>query len=122
MPAGPAVANPSELLATMLGQVLAPLAAEFDYVILDSPPVLGFADAVSVATAVEGTLLVARAGKTPREIVHAALKPLQRVRARVLGLVLNQVSSSLSPYYSYYQDHYQRYIADHEEATVEGRP
>jgi len=121
MPAGPAVANPSELLATMLGQVLAPLAAEFDYVILDSPPVLGFADAVSVATAVEGTLLVARAGKTPREIVHAALKPLQRVRARVLGLVLNQVSSSLSPYYSYYQDHYQRYITDPEEAAVEGR-
>ncbi|MGN6593767.1 MAG: GumC family protein [Terriglobales bacterium] len=122
MPAGPAVANPSELLATLLGQVLAPLAAEFDYVILDSPPVLGFADALSVAIAVEGTLLVARAGKTPREIVHAALKPLQRVRARVLGLVLNQVSSSLSPYYSYYHDHYQRYAADADETSGEGLP
>ncbi len=114
MPAGPAVANPGELLATMLPQVLAALTAEFDYVVLDSPPVLGFADAVSVATAVEATLLVARAGKTPREVVHAALQPLQRVRARVLGLVLNQVSSSLSPYYSYYHDHYARYYGERE--------
>jgi len=112
MPAGPAVSNPGELVATMLGPVLQPLAAEFDYLIVDSPPLLGFADAVSIATAVEGTLLVARAGKTPREIVLASLQPLQRVRARVLGLVLNQVSRSLSPYYSYYRDHYSRYYSD----------
>jgi capsular exopolysaccharide synthesis family protein len=119
MPAGPALANPGELLATMLPQVLAALTAEFDYVILDSPPVLGFADAVSVATAVETTLLVARAGKTPREVVQAALQPLLRVRARVLGLVLNQVSSSLSPYYSYYHDHYARAYSERELAAGE---
>jgi capsular exopolysaccharide synthesis family protein len=118
MPAGPAVPNPSELIATMLPQVLAPLAAEFDYVLVDSPPVLGFADAVSIATTVEGTILIARAGKTPRELVQAALQPLQRVRARVLGLVLNQVSSSLNPYYSYYRNHYNRYYEAQEE--VEG--
>src|SRR6185437_757461 len=112
MPAGPSVSNPGELIATMLAPVLQPLAAEFDYLIVDSPPLLGFADAVSIATAVEGTLLVARAGKTPREIVLASLQPLQRVRARVLGLVLNQVSRSLSPYYSYYRDHYSRYYSD----------
>ena len=114
MPAGPAVANPSELVATMLAQVLAPLTAEFDYVLVDSPPVLGFADAVSIATAVEATLLVTRAGKTPREMVQAALQPLQRVRARVLGVVLNQVSSSMSPYYSYFRDHYAAYYGHRE--------
>jgi len=112
MPAGPAVPNPSELVATMLAQVLTPLTAEFDYVLVDSPPVLGFADAVSISTVVEGTLLVARAGKTQRELVHAALQPLKRVRARVLGLILNQVSSSLNPYYSYYRDHYARYYGE----------
>ncbi len=114
MPAGTAVANPSELIATMLSQVLAPLTGEFDYVLVDSPPVLGFADAVSIATAVEATLLVTRAGKTPREMVQAALHPLQRVRARVLGVILNHVSSSMSPYYSYFRDHYARYSAGRE--------
>ena len=109
MTAGPAVPNPSELIATMLSQVLAPLTAEFDYVLVDAPPVLGFADAISVATAVEGTILVARAGKTPREQLQSALRPLQRVRARVLGVVLNQVSKSLNPYYAYYSKHYAEY-------------
>ncbi len=115
MPAGPAVPNPSELVATMMSQVLAPLGAEFDYILVDSPPVLGFADAVSISTVVEGTVLVARAGKTPRELVHASLQPLKRVRARVLGLILNQVSSSLNPYYSYYRDHYARYYGGRDE-------
>ncbi|HVB40433.1 MAG TPA: polysaccharide biosynthesis tyrosine autokinase [Terriglobales bacterium] len=121
MPSGPAVPNPSELISTMLAQVLAPLTSEFDYVLVDSPPLLGFADATAIATVVEGTILVARAGKTPRELVQAALQPLQRVRARVLGLVLNQVSSSLSPYYSYYRNHYNRYYGarDHEEENEE---
>lgn len=114
MPAGPAVANPSELVATMLAQVLAPLTGEFDYVLLDSPPVLGFADAVSISTAVEATLLVTRAGRTPREMVQASLQPLQRVRTRVLGVVLNQVNSSMSPYYSYFRDHYSHYYGNRE--------
>jgi len=115
MPAGPAVPNPSELVATMMAQVLAPLGAEFDYILVDSPPILGFADAVTISTVVEGTVLVARAGKTPRELVHASLQPLKRVRARVLGLILNQVSSSLNPYYSYYRDHYARYYGGRDE-------
>jgi capsular exopolysaccharide synthesis family protein len=122
MPAGPAVPNPSELVATMMAQVLAPLSAEFDYILVDSPPILGFADAVTISTVVEGTVLVARAGKTPRELVYASLQPLKRVRARVLGLILNQVSSSLNPYYSYYRDHYARYYGgrDEDEAPSAG--
>lgn len=115
MPAGPAVPNPSELVAMMLAQAVTPLASEFDYVLVDSPPLLGFADAVSIATAVEATVLVARAGKTQRELVRAALQPLKRVRARVVGLVLNEVSRKLNPYFSYYEDKYY----DREDSRVE---
>ncbi|MGH9473409.1 MAG: polysaccharide biosynthesis tyrosine autokinase, partial [Terriglobales bacterium] len=110
LPAGAAVANPGELIGTMLPHLLPPVSAEFDYVLFDSPPMLGYADAVAVATSVEGTLLVARAGKTPRDAVQAALVPLQRARARVLGLVLNQITRSMSPYYAYHRDHYARYL------------
>lgn len=121
MPAGPAVPNPSELLATMLAEVLTPLYSEFDFVLVDSPPILGFADATTISTLVDGTLMLARAGETPRELVLAALQPLKRVRARVLGLVLNQVSSSLSPYYSYYRDHYARYYSSGQDEAAKMR-
>lgn len=110
MPAGPAVPAGAELLSTGLSSVLEPLKSEFDYILIDCPALLGFADALAVALVVDGVLLVARAGKTPREEVRTTVQQLRRVRANILGLILNGVSVALSPQFAYYHrsDYYQR--------------
>lgn len=110
MPAGPAAPAGAELLSTGLSSVLEPLKSEFDYILIDCPALLGFADALAVALVVDGVLVVARAGKTPREEVRATVQQLRRVRANILGLILNGVSVALSPQFAYYHrsDYYQR--------------
>ena len=120
LPAGPAVPSPAELLSTSLSDALEPLKAEFDHILLDCPPLLGFVDALTVATLVDGVVLVTRAGETPRERVLAAVQQLRRVRANILGLVLNAVNTTLSPYYDYYRAHYERYYGQQDPQIGDG--
>ncbi|GEM_PF-232005 len=120
LPAGPAVPSPAELLSTSLSDALEPLKAEFDHILLDCPPLLGFVDALTVATLVDGVVLVTRAGETPRERVLAAVQQLRRVRANILGLVLNAVNTTLSPYYDYYRAHYERYYGRQDPQLEDG--
>jgi Mrp family chromosome partitioning ATPase len=75
---------------------------EFDLVVLDAPPLLGFAEPLQMATAVDGVLIISRAGETKREAVSKVLASLQRVRASVLGIVLNHVKHDKSDGYYYY--------------------
>ena len=89
---GPLPPNPSELLGTNgLGDVLRQAEARADVVIIDAPPLLPVTDAAVLATKASGALLVIRAGKTKREQVRASLSALQRVDARVFGVVLNRI-------------------------------
>ncbi len=65
-----------------------------------------------MAAAVDGVVIVAKAGETNRKAVGSALNTLQRVRANVVGLVLNEVTSDLSDsyhYYGYYGSYYKHY-------------
>jgi Mrp family chromosome partitioning ATPase len=79
-------------------------------VVLDSPPLLGFAECLQMADAADGVLVVANAGKTKRKSVAAVVSALNRVRANIIGIVLNQVSSSTSAdAYSYYGGQYDDY-------------
>lgn len=80
--------NPSELLAsTEMRELVASMAERYDRVILDTPASLGLPDAKIVCELCDGSLLVVRAGMTPRDDVEAALEVLDR--RRVVGLVLN---------------------------------
>jgi capsular exopolysaccharide synthesis family protein len=71
------------------------LAAEFDHLILDAPPVLATADAAAVATLGDGTLLVLRAGRTDRVLAQQAIAELRHAGARVVGSVLNDPEEKL---------------------------
>jgi Mrp family chromosome partitioning ATPase len=82
------------------------LAAEkFDQVILDGPPVLGLADALVLASMVEGTLLTVETGNTRRGYLQGALKRLRGVRSHVLGGILTKLDAS-SNAYGYRQGYY----------------
>ena len=91
-----------------MAAVLEKLRARYEYVVIDSAPLLASADSMILATLVDGVVIVARAGGTSRDLVASAFRQVKRVRGRVLGLVLNQVkqqdSESYSYYYSYQQD------------------
>ncbi|MFJ7903196.1 polysaccharide biosynthesis tyrosine autokinase [Streptomyces sp. NPDC096198] len=82
--------DPPQLLGgNRFRSLLRALAEEFDHVLVDTPAVLPFADTTAMAPAVDGHLLVARAGRTGRSQVADALSTLRRTGVPVLGAVLN---------------------------------
>ena len=87
--AGPTPPGPAELLASDRFRLLLALARETAaFVIIDAPPVTAVADALAIAAAADGTLLIIRAGQTRRPAAQRAKEQLQRVGARLLGVVL----------------------------------
>src|SRR6516162_1603506 len=91
MPSGPLPPNPAELLAgPKMLSLLSTASEKVDAVIVDSPPILGLADAPLLASIASGTLLVIATGDTRRSTVKAALKRLHFARARMVGAVMNK--------------------------------
>ncbi|MCC6176557.1 MAG: CpsD/CapB family tyrosine-protein kinase [Chloroflexi bacterium] len=92
IPSGPLPPNPAELLASeRFSSVVQAIAKEADHVLFDAPPVASVSDAAVLATRVDGVLLVVDAGRTRRDAARRAKEQLERVGARVLGVVLNNV-------------------------------
>jgi capsular exopolysaccharide synthesis family protein len=108
LPAGPSSRRCADLIGASLKGILAQAEAEYDLVIVDAPPILGFSEPLHMAAAVDGVVMVAVAGVTSRKAVDAALTTLRRFRANVLGLVLNEITSDTSDGY-YYQGYYGKY-------------
>jgi capsular exopolysaccharide synthesis family protein len=96
--AGSTAANPAELLgSTAMRRLLDALRSRFDRVILDTPPVLPLADVAVLAPLVDGSLMVVRAGVTPKPAIENALRAFDS--SRLLGIVLND--SGLEQDYRY---------------------
>lgn len=92
--------NPAELLSSSgLPSILGDLRARYDYVVLDSPPVLPVTDSLLLSRHVDGILFVLEQQVTPREVVKAALEQLKD--RPILGLVVNGVSPTNLYYYGY---------------------
>ncbi|SEP22757.1 polysaccharide biosynthesis tyrosine autokinase [Trujillonella endophytica] len=90
--AGPTPPNPSELLASgNMGAMLGTLRDAYDYVIVDSAPLLAAADSTGLATHADGVLLTVQFGRTRKDELRRAVDALQRVGGRVLGIVFNSV-------------------------------
>ncbi len=89
-------------------------AAEYEYVILDTPPVMAADDVTSLAPLVNGVLFVIRAEKTSARVARAALELIYQRRATVLGIIFNSVRPSSGDYYYYYnyKNYYKTYPAD----------
>lgn len=88
--AGAIPPNPSELLGSRrFSEILAAFASEYDWIILDTPPVLAVTDASLVSQHAAGVVVVLRAGKTNYRPVLLAIEQLHRIHAPVRGAVLN---------------------------------
>jgi len=95
--------NPSELLrSSRMKELILEIQKEYDKVLFDCPPLLGLADATILSTNVDGVLLVVGANEVDRQAVQKAKETLAKVRARILGVILNKVEPEHSGYGKYY--------------------
>ncbi len=114
LPAGAVSRRAADLIGRGLERILEEASRSYDLIILDAPPLLGFPEPLQMAAAVDGVIIVARAGKTSRRGVSGVISTLHRVRANVVGLVLNEVHREISNsyyYYGYYGKYYRHYNA-----------
>ncbi len=101
--AGSTPPNPAELLNSGKMKVFLEEAKKrFDRIIIDTPPIITVTDAAILSNIVDGTILVARCGKTPIEIILRAKQKLKEAKANILGVLLNNVDYGKESYYYYY--------------------
>lgn len=106
MPAGPVPDNPAELLSgPVFGEILRELTEHFDWIVLDSPPVLSLADASLIAPFCQATLLIVRTERTPAKLVKEAIGRIGK--ERICGLVMNRGRHHRAAryYYRYYKQY-----------------
>jgi Mrp family chromosome partitioning ATPase len=110
LPTGERPSDPTGVLGSQqLAWVLDQLRETFDFVFVDSPPLLPVTDAVILAQAVDATLLVVAAGRTRGRDLRRASEALSLVHAKTIGVVLNEVTKSTGYGYGYgygYGKHY----------------
>jgi succinoglycan biosynthesis transport protein ExoP len=106
LPAGPGSHRAADLIGPRLSSLLDEFNKEYDLVIIDSPPLLGFSECLQIATAADGVLIVSLAAETKRKAVAAVVSTLKKLRANIIGVVMNQVglnTSSGGYSYGYYR-------------------
>jgi succinoglycan biosynthesis transport protein ExoP len=102
LPAGPPPPNPAEALGSAgMRLVLAELRSRFDFVVIDTSPVLPVTDAVVLAREADGVVLVVKGHDTPRELVRLARDRLMRAGASFLGVIVNNVDLGWGDPYFY---------------------
>ncbi len=108
LPAGPRPPNPAELLSSpAMENLLSELRSRFDYLVLDSPPLLAVTDATVLSALVDGVVLVVECRVTDRGALARAHRTLENAGARVLGTVLNRIEPNHDGYYrSAYRAYY----------------
>ena len=121
LPQGTFTPNASELfISPVTKDFLRNAAAKFDYVLLDTVPIMAADDVTSLAPHVDGVIFVIRAEFTSARVARAALYALYQRQARVLGLIFNSARPSFEDYYYYrYKGYYKKYPTGTASAKVE---
>ena len=119
--AGTTPPNPGELLGSQRMQdALEGAADTFDFIFLDTPPLMSVTDPLIVAPLSDGVILVSKGGENPPEILRRARKNLEMVHARILGVVCNSVDLRATAYSHYYHQYYDyhSYVNDNPSAKA----
>ncbi|MCA9916324.1 MAG: polysaccharide biosynthesis tyrosine autokinase [Anaerolineales bacterium] len=124
MTCGPIPPNPSELLgSTKMRRLLDVLEKQYDFVLIDSPPVLSVTDAAVLSALAGTTLVVVRANKSRKGEFKQVVERLKDVNANLAGVVLNSLKPGTEGYkvYYYYRDPYYTYGDEPESDSKEGK-
>ncbi|MGC9197070.1 MAG: GumC family protein [Syntrophobacteraceae bacterium] len=119
IPAGPTPPNPGELLASeAFRKMIALLRERYVQIVIDSPPIIGFADARLLSSVADGVVLVFKHNSTSRESAKLAVQMLSQNKSQILGSILTMVKKDqmgYGAYYSYYK-HYNKYYEAYNDA------
>jgi capsular exopolysaccharide synthesis family protein len=125
IPAGPTPPNPNDLFSSALfGNLVSHLRSEFDHVIIDSPPIIGFADGRTIASLVDGVLLVFKHHFTTKKAGELAIHLLAQNNSRILGGILTMTKKGhlgYGGYYGYFK-YYQKYYGGYYKAGTDESP
>lgn len=111
--AGSVPPNPTELLnSPKMAEMMAQLRENYEYIVIDSAPVLPVSDSMVLSKLTDGVVLVANGSATPRQQVKNACARLEYARAKILGLVLNKVKIHSPDYHYYYHQDYYSFDSD----------
>ena len=128
LPRGQTLGQPSEhLLRESTDQLLKEMYSHYDYIIIDSSPVLAADDSTSLAPKIDATLFVVRLSYTSARLIRKSLELLYNRQVNVPGVILNYVDTSLPEYYYYqYSEYYNTPapVEEHDEvaASLHTRP
>ena len=100
---GPIPPNPAELVGSKrMMRLIQEVSEQFDIVLIDTPPIVAVTDAAILAQEVDGVILVLASGEVNKEYAQRAKELLDKVGAKILGVVLNKVDMKTSEYYYYH--------------------
>jgi capsular exopolysaccharide synthesis family protein len=107
---GPIPPNPGELLGSYRFQdLINKLYSTYNFIFIDTPPVLGISDPLIISQRTDGVIMVVKSGNTQKQAAMEARRLLDGVNAKILGVVLNAIDQSAmrySHYYNYYKYYY----------------
>ncbi len=119
LPSGSETPDPSELLGSdKMKQLLETCRSRYDWVLVDTPPILFVSDACAFSAMCDGVVVIVKSGVNTRTVLNRAKEQLDSINARIIGSVLNcMVVSRLGRHHSYYSYHgYTRYAKDYHRA------
>lgn len=92
--------NPSDILGSnFMVELLEKLKEDFDYLVIDTPPIQAFADAQILSAKADGTILVVRSEKTSKDLVHNTINIIKKVNSKIIGIVINGLKVEKNNYY-----------------------
>jgi len=120
--AGPVPPNPSELLGNdNFKEMIKRLREEYDYVIIDTPPLGSVIDGAVVSASCDGAVIVVESNAVSYKFVQSVKEQLEKAGVRILGCVLNKVNMNVKGYYGkYYEKYYGSYYGSYYGNDSEG--
>ena len=124
LPAGPTPPNPNDLISsTAFTKMLGILRQDFQHIVIDSPPVIGFADARTLSVLSDGVVIVFKHHSTTREAARLAVQMLAQNNSQILGGILTMVEKDRLGYGAYhgYYKYYDKYYKSYNDSTEESK-
>ncbi len=110
IPSGTIPPNPAELInSKIIDDFIAWAKSNYDFILMDAPPILAATDAALLGSKVDATIIVYRVGKIARVTLRRAKSQLENVKARILGVVLNGIKADISADFTDYDYKYYHY-------------
>jgi capsular exopolysaccharide synthesis family protein len=120
IPSGNIPPNPSELLgSSRMASVLSEFKKEFDYIVIDLPPINIVSDALSISSLITGMIVVIREGYTEKKELERCFRQLKLSNVNVLGCVMNEAKSEKASYGKYKKYKYYKYYRYYQSSSEE---